>query len=231
MNRTLLSTAVLFALTGSAQAQAVTGGQIGLSYNRNLTRDASQASLGGSLDFGIANRLSLQADLAGHSNGAAADIFATGGHLVYALGPNAAVGGFLTYENWSGNFHDYNYGIEGRFTTQGAMALTVEGYLLHVARDKGQSDFGGLGLEAALGVSDASSIKAGFFSAGGTADLTRISFGMNYDITPNLALGLNAERINVPGRHGNVVGLSLGYRFETGASFGRRSFADFAPGY
>lgn len=230
MNRIMLA-GLLSVLAAGAQAQAITGGEVGLAYDRNITHDRSQATLGGSLEFGLAGGLGLQADMAAHSRGATTDQVSAGGHLVYAFGPQGAVGGFLTYENWSGTFHAYTYGVEGRFSTQGATPLTVEGFLLRSARDKGQSDLDGVGLEGSLAVSDLSSLKAGVFSSGGATDLTRVSFGLGYELTPTLDLGLKAQRITSPGHHDNVVGVSLDYRFGSGATFGRRGIADLVPGF
>lgn len=231
IHRTLLATAALTVFGAAAQGQAITGGQVGLAYDRNITHGASRATVGGSLDLGLMEGLTLQADLAGHSRSAATDSVATGAHLIYDLGSQAAVGGFLTYENWSGNFHDYDYGIEGRFSTRGATPLTVEGYLMRVARNQGRSDFNGFGLDAALDVSDRSSIRAGYFAASGSADLKRFSFGLSYDLSPSLVFGLNAARVNAPGHHDNVVGLSIDYKFGTGALFGRRGLGDMVRGF
>lgn len=230
MIRSFFAATALTFFASAASAQGFEGGQVALTFDDNTNHGMSQTALGGSLGFGMGG-LSFQGDLTKRFNSSGPGAVSVGAHAIANVGDQSALGAFLTYDNRSGSTHDYNWGVEGKFATGRDSSFGLEGYLMRVTRDAGRSNFNALGVDAALGVSPASTVTAGFFSADAATDLNRYSVGFNQELGPNLSVGVDAARQNSGGHHDTVLGLTLGYKFGNGATFDRRSYPQLAPGF
>ena len=230
MIRSFFAATALSLFASGTLAQGIEGGEVGLTFDNNTNHGTSQTTLGGSLGFSLGG-LSLQGDLAKRINSSGPGAVSLGTHAIANVGSQSAVGAFVTYDNHSGASHDYNWGVEGKFAVGQSSSFALEGYVMRVARDAGRSNFNALGIDAELGVGSASTLSAGFFSADDATSLNRYSVGFSHEVAPNLSLGLEAARQNSGSHRDTVLGLSLGYKFGNGATFGNRSYPQLVPGF
>lgn len=221
--------AALCFVAGVANAQNM-GGTLGLSFENNADAGTSLTTLEGSLDMGLGG-IGLQGDVAKRIPSSGDGSFALGAHAYANLGQTAKAGGFLAYDNRSGDRRDKSFGIEGKIEAADGQAFEVEAYAMRVMRDGGRSNFGAIGIDGKVGLGAGGALTAGIFDANDGVDVRRYSLGYERDLTPALTGGVGLENIDTSAGHDTILGLSMQFNLGNGATFSRRDYPQLVPGF
>lgn len=234
MKSLICASAALVALSAVPSfAQGLEGGEMGLDLMRNTSDGFSQYNLGASGDLSL-GALTLQGDLGWNRDTQTGSTHALvpGLHVAYGLGGTNAAGAFLSYESITNSRDVLNYGIEGSFDINALQGVNVQPYFMRADERSSHFGFNTLGVDTKVNVTQNGALSAGFATTTGAVEVTKLSVGAEYGLGNGMGLGISADKIHQDGGPTDtVIGLNLSYSFGQGATFNRRSLADYLPGF
>jgi hypothetical protein len=236
-----LATAIMLftsvASVANAQVFEFEGAELSYTYYDNQDFNFYQTHLEGSAEFGFGNGISTQLDLGTwyYEDDDDTDYWSAGLHLIYDITPQISAGAFYTFDRWNEQDYD-NIGVEAKFLAAVASArpVEIEVFASHYSTrdDAFPYSFDAVGADASIDLGSGFSLNGGLLYADGDETQSAYKIGAEYALASGIRIGLESVRVEdreFSFSSFDAIGLTIGYDFGGGTTFGTRKWVDYFP--